>query len=428
MTVEAADPPGAALAEDVRALAVRAGLSEVFAFSDSSLDVGIGVARCLVAHLADWCLVAPRVGSAADAPLVLVSRPSRRLESFDSVEAVDIEPRGIGTFLPAARTVWGSDDSLTLRVDHSVLEVPAGPFGVLRLGGPRLRFGSLVLARASAGTGFSGEERGLVEEVIAQTSAVLERAELAQSALRAARARDTVVDVVSHDLGTPLNSVSLLLERIALAAAGAENEERIHRYLAASQRSLGQVERLLSDLSDIRDIEQGMFSADLSTQPVCEILAAGITRVERLARDQNVRLELLGGACPLKVMADPARVVQLLVKLIGNAIQVSPRGGVVRIVPRRAGDRAEISIVDQGPGIPPERLPHIFDRFARARGHDGARRGLGLMIAQAIARAHGDGIRVETEVGRGSSFTFSLSLSAENGVDPRSIKRAPAVG
>jgi signal transduction histidine kinase len=419
--VEAVDPRGlheSRLESDPLTLATLADSRLVFAGSASSVDITRGIVRVLVARVADWCLIAPRPPPHADAIAVLAIRRSG--SGLDEVLAargpgLALAPAGIGSLLPAIEARWGEGADLVLDASGRTLELPTGPFGVLGLGGGRLRFGSLIVARAPGRPGFTPSERDLIHRVVAEVSAALENTELARSAERAALARDTVVDVVVHDLATPLNAVELLFERIALAADQPDGTARIHDYVDAARRSLGQVERLLADLADVRDIEQGMFSADLSTQAVCDILTVAIDQVGPLARDQEVRIDLVGGACPLRVQADPARVVQLLVNLMKNGIRVSPRGGAVEVVPRRVGDRAEITVVDHGPGIPSDRLPHLFDRFARARGHDGSRRGLGLMIAQEVARAHGDCIRVETALGRGSRFTFSLALAEETG-------------
>lgn len=243
-----------------------------------------------------------------------------------------------------------------------------------------------------------------------------------ESAARAARARDTVLDVVTHDLATPLNALDLLLDRIRATAGEDGASERTRDYVARAKRSLAQVRRLAADLADIRDIERGMFTATLSTQPVCEILSAAFEQVESPARDQGVEVRVIHDACPLWVRADPVRVVQLLVNLLVNAVRVSPRGGTVVLEPVRRGDRAEITVTDEGPGIAAERLPHLFDRFADPAPPTHERRGLGLMIAQEIARAHGTELRVDTEVGRGSRFAFDLALAPPT-VD---VRRAPA--
>ena len=421
MCVESVDPEGfheSQLESDPLAQTTLADARLVLAVSTSSVDITRGIARVLVARVADWCLIAPRTAERPDAlPVLAIRRCATGLDEVLAARGpgLAVASRGIGGLLPAIEARWEEGADLVLEASGRTIEVPAGPFGVLRLGSSRLRFGSLVVARTAGGPGFTQTERDLIHRVTAETSAALEHTELARSAVRAAQARDTVVDVVAHDLTTPLNAVELLLERIAVAAHEPDGTVRIQRYVDAARRSLSQVERLVADLSDIRDIEQGMFSANLSTQAVCDILAVAIEQVETFARDQEVTVELRVGACPLRVQADPARVVQLLVNLIKNAIKVSPRGGTVQVVPRQVGDRAEVAVVDCGPGIPPTRVPHLFDRFARARGHDGARRGLGLMIAQEVARAHGDSIRVDTEVGRGSCFTFSLALAGGTG-------------
>jgi signal transduction histidine kinase len=113
------------------------------------------------------------------------------------------------------------------------------------------------------------------------------------------------------------------------------------------------------------------------------------------------------------VLADSSRLIQVLTNVIGNALKFTPRGGSVTVDSRREREEIVISVRDTGPGIPPDDLPHIFDRFWNARRGGGARHGngLGLAIAQGIVRAHDGRIWVESSVGEGTVVYFTVPLA-----------------
>jgi signal transduction histidine kinase len=112
------------------------------------------------------------------------------------------------------------------------------------------------------------------------------------------------------------------------------------------------------------------------------------------------------------VLADGSRVLQVLSNLVGNAIKFTPDGGSVRIACAADGESARFSVTDTGPGIPPEQIPQLFGRFWQADSADRRGVGLGLSIAKGIVEAHGGRIWVESRVGAGSTFHFTLPLVA----------------
>jgi len=129
-----------------------------------------------------------------------------------------------------------------------------------------------------------------------------------------------------------------------------------------------------------------------------------------VADDQRVTLGVeLDPDLPV-IVADRGRILQLLGNLLGNALKFTPAGGRVRIGAEQVGDEARISVADTGAGIPPEDLPHLFDRYWQARSSRRAGAGLGLAIARGIVEAHGGRIRAESEVGVGTTFTVTLPL------------------
>lgn len=394
-------------------LALLEGVGDVFAKAGTPAELVEGVADALAGTLADWCLIAPRAPSPAEWPSVLTVRAEWARRAFGRGPPPQvhlIEDVGLGAYLPLVAGLRGGEEVLRLRVDGRDIDLPGIAFMGERLGGPRIRFGSLVVGRTTDEAEFDDLEARVVHRIAAQTSIGLENAELAGEARRAARARDAVVEIVAHDMTTPVNSLSLLVERMVRAAEDADTGSRFMDLAQGARRSLDQIRHLVDDLSDLRDIEQGLFVTRLSSQPVCELLQAAAAEVTATAHDLGVELTLSTEACPLQVLADPDRVVQCLAILLTRAIHVSPRGATVELVPASMGDRAEITVVDRGPVIPPHRLSHLFDHLAR--GHDGTRRGVRLIIAQEIARAHGEPLMVRSAEGLGTRFVLSLALDA----------------
>jgi signal transduction histidine kinase len=145
------------------------------------------------------------------------------------------------------------------------------------------------------------------------------------------------------------------------------------------------------------------------------LLRAAAEMYAGLAGEQEVAL---GVDVPPEVpdlRADRARLLQVLSNLVGNALKFTPRGGAVRIGAEAAGELVRVWVSDTGPGIDPEHLPRLFERFWQARRGDRAGLGLGLSIAKAIVDAHGGRIWAESTPGSGSTFSFTLPLDPRGG-------------
>jgi signal transduction histidine kinase len=406
---------------ELRALAALADVARVFARSDMLPEIGEGVVRVLVSRRVAWCVLFVDDGQGGESVLAAARRPDvDRVELEPRAAAAAAAPTGIGARLPADGDSWGEDGCLAFTVSDAGFELRADSWGVVEIATPDRRYGSLVIGTGPDQPPLAVADRRLLGRIAEKTAAAFEHAELNRSILRCAQARDTIVGVVVHDLATPLNSVDLLLSRIAAA----EPDERgpVHRYVETAHRSLERVRRLVNDLVDVRDIERGLFSPALSSQPIGAILCTAVEQVEPLALDRGVALHLPEPAVDEQVMADPARIVQLLVNLLTNAVQASSPGGTVRIGLSRTDRRWAIDVEDRGTGIDPERIPHLFDGLSGPAPSDGRRRGLGLFIAAEIARAHGAPLQVKSTPGAGSTFRFSLPAGP---ADPAAYPAAP---
>jgi heavy metal sensor kinase len=220
--------------------------------------------------------------------------------------------------------------------------------------------------------------------------------------------RDFVMDM-SHEIRTPLTAlrgnIDVLLLDDSLDADAREQLERMS----------GEVQRLVRLTSNLLYSAHAEAGREVARQSVD--LDALCLEVARQARPLRPEVALrMGEEDQVTVVGDRDLLKQLVLNLVDNALKYTPEGGTVTLSLRKEGEMAKVVVEDNGPGIPPEQLPHIFERMYRAE--NGRRRtsgaGLGLAISRWIASAHGGTIEVESEVGKGSKFT--LTLPNERGV------------
>lgn len=226
--------------------------------------------------------------------------------------------------------------------------------------------------------------------------------------------KSDMVSTVSHELKTPLTSLRMAVYLLLEEVVGPLTSKQVELLLAARQDA----ERLLAmvnDLLDLTRIEQGRLRLDLHPVAPADLVGDAVERFASQARDAGAALKPAVGFGLPSVLVDRERVDHVFDNLIGNALRHTPRGGTVRVTAEADGDRVRFAVGDTGEGIPPEHLPLIFEKFYRVPGSrpDGA--GLGLAITREIVQAHGGRIDVESEIGRGTTFTFRLA------VDPASL-------
>ncbi len=227
----------------------------------------------------------------------------------------------------------------------------------------------------------------------------------------AVRSRDELVAVVSHDLRTPMSVVvmqAFLIQRL-LNEGGTDLSQRIASSAETIRNAGERMSRLLHDLTDLTQIEAGRYQIASRPQSVARMLADVCSLLQPLAAMRNIRL-VREPVSDITVMADAERIFQVLSNLVGNAIKFSPDGADIQLGAAAHDGICEIHVRDHGHGIRDEDLPRVFDRYWQA-GQPGSRgSGLGLYIARGIVRAHGGEIRVDSTVGAGSTFTFTLPL------------------
>ncbi|HEX2718592.1 MAG TPA: ATP-binding protein [Gemmatimonadaceae bacterium] len=248
----------------------------------------------------------------------------------------------------------------------------------------------------------------LAEEFARRAAVAVDNARLYRDAQAATRARDEVLAVVSHDLRNPIHTIGMsaqLLDELVPEGAAAP---MVKKQGAMIRRAAQRANRLISDLLDARRIETGRLAIESRPEDIRALLEDAVELIALHAGEQGVRvvsdIEATGA-----VMADRERILQVLGNLAGNAVKFTPRDGTITVGARSSSaGAATIFVADTGPGIPAEQLPHLFDRYWQANARDRRGVGLGLAIAKGIVEAHGGTIEVESEVGKGTTFSFTL--------------------
>lgn len=222
--------------------------------------------------------------------------------------------------------------------------------------------------------------------------------------------KDEFVSMVSHELRTPLTSIRGSLGLLTGGAAGTLPGVAASMIEIAFRNS-DRLIRLVNDILDLQKLESGKIRfdlKDLDLQPVLE-QAIEATRAFAASLTVHIQYEKLPGAARCRI--DPDRVIQVVTNLLSNAAKFSPPGGVIRVSLHRGGGDFEVRITDQGPGIPEEFRSRIFQRFAQAKDSDSRKvsgTGLGLNISKSIVERLNGSIGFETELGKGSTFFFTL--------------------
>jgi len=231
-----------------------------------------------------------------------------------------------------------------------------------------------------------------------------ESARAVARATEAARARDDILAVVSHDLRGPLHAISLATEALRDEVQGPAA-----RYLGAIERASHRAERLIADLLEASAIENGALQLNRGAIDAGALLRQAVADYELQAKETGGKITARVPEEPVVVQADRDRVLQVLSNLIGNSLKHA-KGAPIDLSVERQEGAAVFAVRDHGPGIPAQELPHVFNRYWSGRTKKGGA-GLGLAIAKGIVDAHGGAIDVDSTQGDGARFFFTLPLA-----------------
>jgi signal transduction histidine kinase len=248
-------------------------------------------------------------------------------------------------------------------------------------------------------------------------SVALENARLYKAAQDATRARDDLVAIVSHDLRNPIHTINMAASFMLETAPAEDRRTTSRRQLDVIKRSANRANRLISDLLDVARIQAGGLAVEPVPGDAASLVQEAFETASPLAAGKKVTLEREVPENLPTICSDRDRILQVFGNLLGNAIKFTPEGGQITIRAESEPLAVKFAVRDTGPGIPPEHLPHVFDRYWQAKSTAKLGTGLGLSIAKGIVEAHGGRIWVESEPGQGAAFLFTLPAAPSPGAN-----------
>jgi signal transduction histidine kinase len=271
--------------------------------------------------------------------------------------------------------------------------------------------GAITFASGTeSGRRYGPADLALAEGLAARAALTIDNARLYTQSQQAAQARDEVLAVVSHDLRNPLNVIALGATYLLKHLPNSPEATSWRKQGELIRRSADRAVHLIQDLLDVTRLEVGRLGVERKPESVTRLLDDVIELHRSLAESRGLRLEREEVSELPEVLADRSRVLQVFSNLIGNALRFTPEGGRITVRAWREGSMVGFAVSDTGKGIAPEHLPHLFERYWQGKGaREGA--GLGLPIAKGIVEAHGGHIQVESHLGTGSTFFFTLPVA-----------------
>jgi PAS domain S-box-containing protein len=378
-------------------------------------------ARLLVPRLGDWCFV----DVLDDAEIACVARTCADTgretllpDTGPPIELADHPAAGVvggGRPLLVTDAVqsWAARTRMAPRHRELLAELGARCLLIVPMTIGTRAVGALTFVITEPGRRHEEADVQLAEELGRRAALAVENARLYARSRHQTRVREQILGVVSHDLRNPLASIGLSIGVLAEIGV-AQDEQRTHgQALGVLQRSLNRAERLIDDLLDFANIDAGRLSLELMELDPAVLLREARDVLEPLAREKHVVLVIDAEPSLPQVRADRDRVLQVLSNLGGNAIKVSSGGAAVELRAASRGDEIVFSVTDTGPGISETDQRHLFERYWRSSTAMYKGTGLGLAIAQGIVEGHGGRIWVESTLGAGSTFFFTLPVHAD---------------
>ncbi|HET7706556.1 MAG TPA: ATP-binding protein [Thermoanaerobaculia bacterium] len=275
--------------------------------------------------------------------------------------------------------------------------------------------GSFALGRALP---FRKPDVDLLRELAEVTARSVQNIWLYHAAEQANRAKEEFLATLSHELRTPMTSV---LGWIQMLRDDTLEPQLFREGLQAMEQSARVQAQLIDDLLDLSRIEMGKLHLQMQTVDLCHLVRAAVDTIRPSAGVKNIRLDVDTGN-EMFVIGDPNRLQQVVWNLLSNAVKFTERGGTVKVTARREGADVSLSVADNGRGIEPEFLPHVFDRFRQSESTATRRYGglgLGLAIVRQIVDLHGGAVSARSEgLGHGATFTVCLPVGALRVGDP----------
>ncbi len=399
-------------------------LAEASTLLGSSLDYETTlaqVARLAVPYLADWCAVDILDDNNSIKRLAVAHPDPAKVEwAIELQKRYPPDPRdehGVPVVLRTGRSelyreipdemlATAARDEEHLRIMReigftSAMIVPLAVHG--------RTFGALTFVTAESKRRYEASDLSFAEDLGRRAAIAIENARLYRDAQESNRLKDEFLATVSHELRTPLTAV--LGWAYMLRANQLDEGNRAHA-LRTIERNARSQAQLIDDLLDVSRIITGKLRLDVRQVDPVSFIESAIEALRPAADAKSIRILKVMDTGAVSVAGDPVRLQQVVWNLLSNAIKFTPKGGRVQVRLERVNSHVEIVVSDNGVGIKPEFLPHVFDRFRQAdmsttRHHGGL--GLGLSIVRHLVELHGGVVEAESEgPGRGSTFVVKL--------------------
>jgi signal transduction histidine kinase len=256
---------------------------------------------------------------------------------------------------------------------------------------------------------FQDEEKGkrAAELIIANREVAVQKIEKERRAAAEAK-KDEFFNMVSHEFKTPLTNIKAINQ---LLEQKTDRADKIYPFIVNAGNNIKRLERLIEDLLDVTKINSGLIDLNIAAFHFSDALTNSIVNVQLTAKQHEIILE---NAADVLYTGDQFRIDQVLINLLNNAIKYSPDANQVLVSAKIVGDNIIVCVKDFGIGIAKEDIDQLFQRFYRvsktAMNYQGV--GLGLYIASEIIKKHKGTFSIESELGKGSSFCFSLPLTS----------------
>ncbi len=232
--------------------------------------------------------------------------------------------------------------------------------------------------------------------------------------------KEEFLALTTHDLRSPLTVISGVINFFTSGRLGDMTPEQ-KNMVAMMERNTQSLIELVNDLLDASKLESGTLRLEVTAVELAPLVAELRETMLPMAKEKEIALEEHVAADLPAVSADRAKLRRVLVNLLSNAVKFTPKGGRIEVNAERDGDRAvRVSVTDTGVGIPPEDIARLFDKFEQARSRATRSEkgtGLGLYITRQLVELHGGQINVESEVGRGSTFSFTIPTAEKSAED-----------
>ncbi|MDQ3097531.1 MAG: GAF domain-containing sensor histidine kinase [Chloroflexota bacterium] len=371
------------------------------------------LAEICVPDLADWAIVDAWNGTRLRRIAVTHFDPSRaelaeKIRGWTDLVSESGSTRAVLTgetesapelTAPLRRRLEADEDKDAHR--RLLRETGARSYFIAPLRGDAGIVGAVTLLFAESGRRYLSEEVSFASDLCVRAAIAVEHARLLEAQERLVSQMQSLLSVVSHDLRNPLSSVlmttHLLRDNVDVKA---------RRHGALIERNADRMLRLVNDLLDLASIEAGQLAVTRRTESVESVLEDALNVLRPIAAEREI--DLIARPASGEVACDRGRVQQVLSNLIGNAIKFTPEGGNVTLTARQDGPRVRFEVADTGPGIAPADRARLFDRFWQSDRGDRRGIGLGLSIAKGLVEAHGGQIGVDSKVGAGSTFWFTI--------------------